>query len=114
MKNFIFPLLASTIATFLLFNLNDAIGVFSGILWGYLNFYLIQQLTISWFKVDKSYLKIIAIILIKFPLLYLVGYKLLQSGNFSPWNLLIGFSIALIVSIQKSVSKFLKHELKSP
>lgn len=116
MKNIVLALLVSfltILVSFLtnsfLFSPNDATGIFFGLVWGCVNFYLIRQLLSTYFiRTEKKYLKFLLISLIKFPLLYFAGYQLLQIQYFSPWNLLIGFSISLIVFAQKSYVEMTK------
>lgn len=80
-------------------SLQSALGISMGLSWGYINFLLIKELTISFLKKDKGLIKITMILLIKFPILYLTGYYLLLLHLFSPWFFLIGFTLALILCI---------------
>lgn len=75
-------------------------GFLLGFGWGILNLYLIQQLIQCLLIAEKrNPLKIILFTLVKFPLLYGLGYGLLLVPYYSPWSLLAGFSISLILSV---------------
>lgn len=88
----------------LYYDWNAMLGIYTGIVWGLANFYFIKQLVSCFLMAkQKNYMQILLFALIKFPLLYLVGYGLLSIPYFSPWNLLIGFSIALIVIMQRGL-----------
>lgn len=94
---------AMTLLTVALFySYQEAVGIFIGMLWGYINLYFIKQLMHCVLIIEKrELLKILLLLLIKFPLLYLVGYALLLIPYFSPWSLLIGFSVILIACTQR-------------
>jgi hypothetical protein len=102
------------ITALIFFSVGDALGIFFGIVWGYINFYLIEELATAWFKKNRSNFKFLSILFIKFPLLYWIGYQLLLISVSSPWNLLIGFSIALILCIQKGIKKMQQQEISQP
>jgi len=72
------------------------LGILTGAAWGAINFILIINiLKISVLKKDKA--KIALLLLIKFPVLYLVGFLLLISGIFPVMSLLIGVGVILLI-----------------
>ncbi len=79
----------------------NVLGIGSGAIWGCINLYFIKQLMYGLLiEVPKNPFKILIMAFIKFPLLYTVGYALLQINQISPWSQLIGFSIVLAASTQ--------------
>lgn len=100
-KIFIPIVITLLLAATLYYRWHDVLGICLGITWGLLNLYFIKQLLQSVLIPNKrNFLKIFVFILIKFPLLYFLGYGLLLIPYFSPWSLLIGFSLILILSTQ--------------
>lgn len=97
---------------------NEALGICLGMLWGSINLYMIKQLMqCVLIAENRNLLKILAYILIKFPLLYFLGYGLLSMPYFSPWSLLIGFSLILAVSTQNwfwNIQQKLNQANKNP
>lgn len=75
----------------------DFISITLGAAWGLINLFFIKQLmeTIL-LPVQNKALKILAFTFIKFPLLYLAGYGLLNMNTISPWDLVIGFTLILL------------------
>lgn len=71
-----------------------ALGLFVGALWGNVNLFLITFLVQNVLLTRKP-LQMALLILLKFPLLYGVGFFLLSSDIWDPWLLLIGLSISL-------------------
>jgi len=69
-------------------------GTLTGIAWFLLNFFLTKSL-LEGMIAGKSKLKTLLFLLVKFPLLYLVGFLVLFSKIFSPYSLLIGVTLAL-------------------
>lgn len=91
-------LLASTIC----FGLFITLNVFSGALWGFTNLYFIRQL-LSEVLIAKTInlFKIALLTLIKFPILYGLGFGLLYYQSEHLWALLAGFNAALLLCMQK-------------
>ena len=103
MINKVLVLIAICFISFgLYYDWKETLGICAGITWGLTNLYFIKQL-VSFLLMgkQKSYLQVLLFVLIKFPLLYLVGYGLLMIPYFTPWSLLIGFSIVLVGLTQK-------------
>lgn len=80
------------------FNLISLISIFLGFVWGLCNFYLLSQcLKKMILNFAQNFLSLLGLMLLKFPLLYYLGYKLLAAELFPPLYLLIGFSFALFL-----------------
>lgn len=73
------------------------LGVFMGSLWGCLNLYLIEVL-IKEMIIKKNVLLTSVFILIKFPILYWIGYKLLSFTQDNPWYAVGGLSLIFTVT----------------
>ena len=72
-------------------------GVLAGAGWGALNFYLIIRLfKIALLKQPKT--KLPLLLLIKFPLLYIIGFILLVCKWFPVYSLLLGFGLCLVAT----------------
>jgi hypothetical protein len=89
--------------------LSFAVAMLFGCLWGCANLFLIRILVTKTLGVRfKSKLWIIAIVFIKFPLLYFCGYLLLKwayLGPNGPYGLLLGFTAIFVVTVLKVVSR---------
>lgn len=83
-----------------------------GAFWGIINLYFIQQLLYGLLmEKPKKIFKITLLALIKFPVLYGVGFGLLYYQGEFAWALLAGFSGVLLLSMQKKFWKvFQSHE----
>jgi len=80
------------------FNFISILSIFLGFAWGLCNFFLLSQcLKKLILNFAQNFLSLIWLMLLKFPLLYYVGYKLLAAQLFSSLYLLIGFSFALFM-----------------
>jgi hypothetical protein len=80
----------------LLVNLPFGIGVFAGAFWGCINLFLLRHLLQNWLIIDSyNSVKLYTLLGLKFPLLYLLGYGLLQL--FPTLSLILGFSTILVV-----------------
>lgn len=81
----------------------------AGALWSLVNLFFIQQLLVELLLVNpKNLLKISFLALVKFPVLYGLGFGLLYyRGEQSEylWGFLAGFSSVLFLSILKKFSK---------
>lgn len=77
------------------------LGLLIGALWGSANLYFIKKLIVSWLSPDqeKNWANNAYVTLIKFPLLYFLGYAILSSGRFTEVSLLAGFSLVPIVIV---------------
>jgi hypothetical protein len=73
---------------------------FCGGIWGAANLLLIKQLIPPIFsKNKKNYSKIALLLILKCPLLYLMGYFLLKTHRISITPLLLGFSLLFLSMI---------------
>jgi hypothetical protein len=90
------------------FGFYSALAVFSGGVWGIINFIFLSSLVrtaIHPGEIDK--LKVAGLALVKFPLLYVSGYFLLKVPQFEPLHLVIGFSLLLAVMVLKVLGRAL-------
>lgn len=72
-------------------------GFFTGTLWAAINFFLtIELFKIALLKTGKK--KVFPLILVKFPVLYLLGFFLLAAKLFSAWSFLAGMSLFLLIT----------------
>lgn len=97
------------------FGTYTALAVFSGGVWGIVNLIFLSAVVRSAIRpegIDTA--RLIVALLVKFPLLYLAGYALLKVPQFSPLNLLIGFSICLAVLALKALGRALLGLDKGP
>lgn len=90
--------------------LMDGFGFFIGALWSCINLLCIKHFFESLVGAEKkNHLKTIAILSIKFPLLYLIGYYLLTSNYFPLLYTLLGssliFAVILIFALKRLVTK---------
>jgi len=86
------------------------LAIFSGGVWGLVNIIFLSTVVRSAIRPGGVAGGPLAVALvIKFPLLYLAGYALLQVPQFSPLNLLIGFSAGLAVIALKAFGRALMH-----
>jgi len=91
----------------------SAVGIFSGTIWGCLNLFFISGLVTAFIKVgEKDYTKIWILLLVKFPVLYGLGFLALKLNYFDPLSFLIGFSIVLAVIVLKILGKYLLETLQ--
>ena len=97
-------------------------GILVGTIWGCLNLYFLTNLITEVFSPGKEVRKgkIILIVLVKFPLLYLVGYVLLVIKYFPAVSLLSGFTLIFLVMFLKALGRWVlsldgskKSEIKS-
>ena len=90
------------------FGFYPTLAVFSGGVWGIINFIFLSSLVRASIRsddIDKA--KVTGLALIKFPLLYVSGYFLLKVPQFEPLYLLVGFSVLLAVMFLKVVARAL-------
>ena len=90
------------------FGVYPTLAVFSGGVWGIVNFIFVSAListTIRPGKADKA--RAVALSLVKFPLLYASGYFLLKVPQFEPLHLMVGFSSLFGVLVLKALGRLL-------
>jgi len=85
------------------FGVWDGLALLFGACWGCANLWIIKNLIQNLFLSEKNYLKILAVLGLKFPVLYLTGFLLLNTGYLSPTNVLIGFSLIFLVILSQSL-----------
>lgn len=88
------------------YDIFDVLAVFSGMIWGIVNFYFLTHLVrtvITPEGVDK--IAAFGFMFIKFPLLYLAGYFLIKNPHFDTILLVFGFSSILAVMVLKVLSR---------
>ncbi len=84
-----------------------AVSFIFGCLWGCANLFLLKMLVMRLIVHEprKNIKTIIAVLLVKFPILYLAGYLLVKWPYLSVYGLLWGFSAILIVTLLKIASR---------
>ena len=92
------------------YNFKFALGVLVGCMWGCLNLYFLSSLIVETIKLEKiNKRKVLLIVLVKFPLLYLLGYLLLRIKYFSALSLLAGFTLIFVVLALKALGRVILH-----
>lgn len=87
-----------------------ALAVFSGAVWGMINFLLLGALVRGALRPEGADRRAVLWLgIIKFPMLYFAGYCLLTIGppGFTPGWLLAGFSVVMTVMVLKAVARLL-------
>lgn len=87
----------------------NTLAFFSGMVWGLANILAIA-FVLKFVLIVKNYILLLPALLIKFPLLYWVGYLLLTIEAWNPWFVVIGFSVMLTIIL----GVFLAHLTKLP
>ncbi len=84
-------------------------GILAGSIWGCLNLWFLTQLITEIFSPGKEVKKgrVIIIAVVKFPLLYAVGYSLLGILHLPPVSLLIGFTLIFLVMFLKALGRWI-------
>lgn len=88
----------SALGTFLFFASTGhigAIGLLISTLWGSVNLYLINMLVKN-FLLTRNHAYTSFLLLIKFPLLYFIGYQLLQAKIWNPWFVALGLFVTFL------------------
>jgi hypothetical protein len=101
-------ILAFLILIFLTFyyRFDYASGIFVGCGWGCLNlFFLINLITETTNLEGINKKRVLLLVLLKFPLLYLTGYFLLRINYFPVTSLLVGFTLIFAVVLLKALGK---------
>ena len=92
------------------FGIWKALALFSGGVWGMLNLWFITQTVRASIRPEGvNKLQTIALLLFKFPLLYLSGYFLLKTSQFEPMWLLAGAFTAIAIMLLKVFGRLLLH-----
>jgi len=88
------------------FGIFQSLAIFSGGVWGMINFIFISAIVRSYVRADGSdKFRAISLGLVKFPLLYGSGYFLLKVNKFEPLFLLIGFSSLMLILVLKALGR---------
>lgn len=90
------------------YNFRFGAGILVGAIWGSLNLYFLTNLITEFFSPGKEVKKgiVILIVLVKFPLLYLVGYVLLIIKYFPAISLVSGFTLIFLVMFLKALGRW--------
>lgn len=85
-----------------------AAGILAGCVWGCLNLFFLTQLVTEIFSPGKEVRKgkVVLIAVVKFPLLYAVGYLLLKTSFFPPLSLICGFTLIFLVIFLKALGRW--------
>jgi len=104
------------------YNFKFGAGILVGTIWGCANLYFLTNLITEIFSPGKEVRKgkVLLIALVKFPLLYLIGYVLLMVKFFPPISLVSGFTLIFLVMFLKALGRWVlsletskKSEVKS-
>ncbi|MFZ5979458.1 MAG: hypothetical protein ACOYVF_02400 [Candidatus Zixiibacteriota bacterium] len=88
------------------FGVFPALAIMSGAVWGLVNLIFLAHLIRTVIRSDKIDIKrAVGLGVIKFPLLYASGYFLLTIKEFTPLNLMIGFSLFIAVMLLKVLGR---------
>ncbi|MBD3382496.1 MAG: hypothetical protein GF404_09900 [candidate division Zixibacteria bacterium] len=83
-----------------------SLGIFAGTLWGCLNLWFIRQVVVQYITPQKRDTKKLALAaVIKFPVLYFLGFLMLYLGWFPVSSFVIGFSLIFFVVLMKALGK---------
>lgn len=86
------------------FTFSETIWFMAGSLWAIANLFFLKQFLYELLlKNPKNFLKLSLLVIVKFPILYGLGFWMLYSQGGSAWSLLAGFSFILILSMQKKL-----------
>lgn len=90
------------------YNFRFGAGILVGAIWGSLNLYFLTNLITEIFSPGKEVRKgkVILIVLVKFPLLYLIGYVLLIIKYFPAISLVSGFTLIFLVMFLKALGRW--------
>lgn len=88
------------------YRVDYASGILAGCGWGCLNLFFLTNLiteTTNLEGINKK--RVLLLVLLKFPLLYLTGYFLLRINYFPVTSLLMGFTLIFAVVLLKALGK---------
>ena len=86
------------------YNIHFTFGLVIGSVWNIINFWLIRLVVVGGLSktpIKKS--KLLLLMLVKFPLLYGLGYLIVRFGKLTAGSLLCGFSLLFVVLILKTL-----------
>ena len=85
-----------------------ASGILAGCGWGCLNLFFLTNLiteTTNLEEINKK--RVLILVLLKFPLLYVTGYFLLRINYFPVTSLLVGFTLIFAVVLLKALGRMI-------
>jgi hypothetical protein len=90
------------------YDFRSGAGILVGTIWGCANLYFLTNLITEIFSPGKEVRKgkVILIVLVKFPLLYLIGYVLLIIKYFPAVSLVSGFTLIFLVMFLKALGRW--------
>jgi len=90
------------------FDYRYGLGILLGCLWGVVNLHFLRSVVVCYTKLSgRSKRQLLLLLLLKFPLLYLVGYLLLKSSLFPVLSLVVGFTLIFAVILLKALGRLL-------
>jgi hypothetical protein len=90
------------------FDYRYSLGIVLGCLWGVVNLYFLRSVIVCYTELSqRSKRQLLLLLLLKFPLLYLGGYLLLESSLFPVLSLLVGFTLIFAVIVLKALGRLL-------
>lgn len=79
------------------------LGFVLGAFWGVANLYLIKTLIGRVITLDnRDWLSVGVFLLVKFPLLYVLGYLIISRDWYTVWAPVAGFSLSIVVIVLKA------------
>jgi len=85
-----------------------SLGIFVGSIWGCANLWFIKQFVVGYVTPGQRDAKKLAILaVIKFPVLYIVGFLILRLAWFPVSAFVIGFSLVFAVILLKALGKLI-------
>jgi len=96
------------LAAWLYFGFKFGAGIVVGTMWGCLNLYAIGLAVKALIVPEKAKKGIIILILVlKFPLIYFIGYLILRINCFPILSLLAGFTVIFLIMLSKALGNSL-------
>jgi hypothetical protein len=90
------------------FDYRYGLGILLGCLWGVVNLHFLRSVVVCYTNLSqRSKRQLLLLLLLKFPLLYLVGYLLLKSSLFPVLSLVVGFTLIFAVIVLKALGRLL-------
>lgn len=81
-------------------------GFLLGALWGVANLYLIKSLIERIVTLDeRDWMTVGVFLLVKFPLLYALGFFILSRDWYAVWAPVAGFSLSIVVIVLKAAGR---------
>ncbi len=90
------------------FDYRYGLGIVLGCLWGVVNLHFLRSVVVCYTNLSgRSKRQLLLLLLLKFPLLYLVGYLLLKWSLFPVLSLVVGFTLIFAVILLKALGRLL-------